>query len=319
MSRLARALLLIAGAFLLTALVVRVGPVVIAGLMRRVGFSLVLVAGVYAAHVCVRAVALWRCLPVGTLPFRDVLRIRFAGEAVEMLTFTGPFLAEPTKGYLLSRSGAGVAEGFGAVAIEYLLYTLSATWIAAVALALLLTRHSLPDAMARGVAVVLAILVAFTLGFVTAAITGRGLLVASLHGAAAIIGRDRVNRLVARVEPVERVILTFIHNRAGRMSQVLIIECAGHGLLALEVAIVMSALGLAYAWRDPLVVEGGVKFISVAFFFVPGQLGAQESVYTLLFQALGFPPAAGLTMALVRRVRALAVAGLGTVALSLTS
>ena len=38
-----------------------------------------------------------------------------------------------------------------------------------------------------------------------------------------------------------------------------------------------------------------MKFISLAFFFVPGQIGAQESVSTLLFQSIGFPGTLGLT------------------------
>jgi len=81
----------------------------------------------------------------------------------------------------------------------------------------------------------------------------------------------------------------------------------------------MRALQLHIDWFDPFMVEGGAKFISVAFFFVPGQIGAHEGVYTVLFKTLGFIAAAGLTMALFRRIRALAVAAAGTLALSLTS
>ena len=72
----------------------------------------------------------------------------------------------------------------------------------------------------------------------------------------------------------------------------------------------VRALGFAWSALDALVVEGSVKFITIAFFFVPGQLGASESVYTLLFSSMGLPGAVGLTMALVRRVRALVVAAI---------
>src|SRR5207244_13119603 len=68
--------------------------------------------------------------------------IRFAAEAVEMLTFTGPFLAEPAKGWLLTRHGVTAAQAFGAIAIEYLAYTLVSAWLATGALWLLLARHA---------------------------------------------------------------------------------------------------------------------------------------------------------------------------------
>ncbi len=319
MSRLARALLLAAGAIVLAVLVSRVGPTLIFNLLRRVGWAFLTVSLLYTAHLAVRSAALWRSLPTSALRFIDVFQIRLAGEAVEMLTFTGPFLAEPTKGYLLTRRGATGPDAFGAVAIEYLLYTLVSAWLAAGALTLLLVRNALSSSL-RGPIIGLVVAIAvFTAGFVVAAITGIGLIVPAVRGAGRILGGPRADRVIAAIEPVERVLVTFMHARPGRLAEVIILEGSVHALLALEVATVLHALALPFGWLDPFIVEGGVKFVSVVFFFIPGQIGASESVYTILFQALGFPAAAGLTLALVRRVRALVVAAVGTIALSLTS
>jgi len=319
MSRLVRALLLAAGAAVLAVLVARVGPTLIFNLLRRVGWAFLTVSLLYTAHLAVRSAALWRSLPSSAMRFMDVFQIRLAGEAVEMLTFTGPFLAEPTKGYLLTRRGATGPDAFGAVAIEYLLYTLVSAWVAAGALMLLLARDALSPAL-RGPIIGLVVGIGlFTAGFAAAAITGVGLIVPAVRGAARVVGRGRAERAIAAIEPVERVLVTFMHARPVRLAEVVMLEGVVHTLLALEVATVLHALALPFGWLDPFIVEGGVKFISVVFFFIPGQIGASESVYTILFQALGFPAAAGLTLALVRRVRALVVAAAGTVALSLTS
>ncbi|HEY2904267.1 MAG TPA: lysylphosphatidylglycerol synthase domain-containing protein [Vicinamibacterales bacterium] len=319
MSRLARALLFAAGAIVLAVLVARVGPTLIFDLLRRVGWAFLTVSLLYTVHLAVRSAALWRSLPSAVMRFVDVFQIRLAGEAVEMLTFTGPFLAEPTKGYLLTRRGATGPDAFGAVAIEYLLYTLVSAWLAAGALALLLLRNALSPSL-RGPIIGLVVAIALlTAGFVVAAITGVGLIVPTVRSAGWVVGRQRAERAAAAIEPVECVLVTFMHARPGRLAEVIILEGVVHTLLALEVATVLHALGLPFGWLDPFIVEGGVKFISVVFFFIPGQIGASESVYTILFQALGFPAAAGLTLALVRRVRALVVAAAGTVALSLTS
>ena len=43
-------------------------------------------------------------------------------------------------------------------------------------------------------------------------------------------------------------------------------------------------------------VEGGVKFIGIAFAFIPGQFGAFEGVYVFLAQAVGLPAAACYTV-----------------------
>ncbi len=319
MPRLARALLLAAGAVVLAVLVERVGPALIFSLLRRVGWGFLTVSVLYTAHLAVRSAALWRSLPSSALRFIEVFQVRLAGEAVEMLTFTGPFLAEPTKGYLLTRRGATGPDAFGAVAIEYLLYTLVSAWLAAGSLTLLVVRHALSPSLRGPIVGLVAAIAVFTAGFMVAAVTGIGMIVPAVRGVGRIIGRHRADRVVAAIEPVEQVLVTFMHARPARLAEVIVLECVVHTLLALEVATVLHTLSLPFRWLDPFIVEGGVKFISVVFFFIPGQIGASESVYTILFQALGFPAAAGLTLALVRRVRALVVAAAGTVALSLTS
>jgi hypothetical protein len=64
-------------------------------------------------------------------------------------------------------------------------------------------------------------------------------------------------------------------------------------------------------WDDALVFEGASKFIGAANFLEPGQIAAQEGVYTLLAATLGAPAAAGLTLALARRIRGVIVAVAG--------
>jgi hypothetical protein len=64
--------------------------------------------------------------------------------------------------------------------------------------------------------------------------------------------------------------------------------------------------------EKPWTTRRAVEFIDVAFFFVPGQLGAHEGLYSLIAAGMGVPPAAGLTLSLARRIRGVFV-GLGAV------
>lgn len=285
---------------MLVVLVRQIGVATVVDLLRRVGWTFALVSTLYFGHLAIRAAALWRS--IGTLRYRDVLRIRLWSEAIEMLTFTGPFLAEPAKGVLLTRRGLDGASAFGGVAIEYLLYTLTSAWMATVALPLLVAGGALPHGLEGAVKAVVAGMIVFTIGFIVAAATGTGLIVPIVRAIGA-------TNIAARIEPVERVLVGFMHERPTRLAAVIGIELMAQALLASEILVTVRVLGYAFSSIQSLLVEGSVKFISIAFFFVPGQVGAQESVYTLLFEAIGLPGAIGLTMALVRRVRALIVAG----------
>jgi lysylphosphatidylglycerol synthase-like protein len=305
MPRLLRLAVLAAGAVVLVWLVRQVGAAVVLDLIRRVGWSFAIVSAMYFAHIAVRAAALWRA--VETLPYSDVLRVRLSGEAIEMLTFTGPFLAEPAKGWLLTKRGLTGAYAYGGIAIEYLLYTLSSAWLAAAALSMLLSSGRLPAALRQPVLGMIAGIAIVTIGCGAAAVTGVGLIAPALRA----LGMPR---FAERIVPAERVLVSFMHERPRGLIDVIAIEAAGQLLLVAEIVIVIRALGFPSSILQAVLVEGAVKFISIAFFFVPGQLGASETVYTLLFQWLGFPAGVGLTMALVRRVRGLAVAGLALAA-----
>jgi len=305
----ARALLLVGGATALVVLIESVGAGIIADMLRRIGWAFLAVSALYAAHVAVRAAALWRSLPVALISYVDVLRVRLSGEAVEVLTLSGPFIAEPMKGWLLTQRGVSAADAYGGVALEYLLYTVVSTWMAAAALAMLLARGVLPGALHAPVVAIVVATIAFTVAFFIAAVTGVGLIVPIVRRLGAIAGRDRADRAAVRLDPVERVLVSFMHNRPARLAEVFAIEAGGHALLAIEIWVVVRALGLHLALADPFVLEGSTKFIGIVFFFIPGQFGASEGVYALLFGAIGLPAAAGLTMALVRRIRALVVAG----------
>src|SRR5262249_13737655 len=116
-------------------------------------------------------------------------------------------------------------------------------------------------------------------------------------------------------EPMERVVLAFLHGRPARVAEVVAIEIVGHALLLAEIWVVLTALGIGFTFRDLVAIEGGAKPVGIAFFFIPGQLGAMEVVYTALFRAVGLSASAGLTLALVRRVRSLCVAAIGLFAL----
>src|SRR5262249_49340140 len=141
--RVVRLLLLLLGLAVLALLVRRAGLAVVVGMLRRVGWGFVAACVLYTAQLCIRALALWRTLEP-PLRYVDVLLVRLSAESVAMLTFTGPFLAEPAKGWLLTRRGIDSSIAFGGVLTEYLLYITTSAVLSIVALSSLISRHALP-------------------------------------------------------------------------------------------------------------------------------------------------------------------------------
>ena len=283
----------------------------IVDLVRRSGWTFAWMVALYSLHIALRGWIIWRNLPSGILSLPQVLRIRFAAEAVEMLTFTGPFLAEPAKGWMFVKGGIALADAAGVIAFEYLTYTLVAADIALVGLGVLLRRGAFPPAAQVPLLALMLCLVLFTAGVIFAALSGIGLLTPGVRALRPLLGASRSEAVALRVASMEAPLLRLLHGRPGRLLETLTAQTAAHALLALEIWLLFRSLGLAVGAADPWIVEGGVKFINTAFVFVPGQIGAAEGVNALIVKALGFPAAVGVTLSLMRRARAYAVASLG--------
>lgn len=306
-----QAALIVAGLAALVLIVRHIGPAAIAGLLRQVGWSFLTIVLIYAAHTALRGVALWRTLQAGALPMADVVAIRFGAEGVEMLTLTGPFLAEPAKAWLLHRRGIDIPAAVGAVATEYVLYNLTAAWVGAGGLALLLAGDALPGALRAPAQGLLAAVALLTIGCAIAGVTGRGLIEPVVRAIAPRLAPRRAGAAIAAVQRVEGVLVGVLSSHPSRLAAILAVELAVHALLALEVLVTLHAIGIDAGLTSAFIIEGGVKWIGTLFFFVPGQVGVSEGIYALLLPAVGLPAAAGVTIALVRRARALAVGGLG--------
>lgn len=308
--------LVVGGLLLMAVLVRRVGLPTIAGMVAQVGWAFIAMVVLYSVHSVFRALVLWVCLGVHAVPFIDVLRIRFSGEAVEALTYTGPLLAEPAKGMLLTSRGVPSVNAFAAISLEYLLYTASSAGFGAAAAALLLQHQPLPPGLHGAAVTLLIVMLGFIAGTIIAGVTGIGLIAPALRAVNAVIDGERIRSALAAVTAVERVLVEFLHTHPAKVLMSIGLECLSHALLMTDVWVVLHALHLPGTVRDLLVIEGSAKLVAFVFFFVPAQLGATEGSNALIFPIIGLPVAAGVTLALVRRVRSLVIAGIGIAASS---
>lgn len=85
----------------------------------------------------------------------------------------------------------------------------------------------------------------------------------------------------------------------------------------LEIVVIMAVLGAPVSYVQALFIATIVTSANTAFFLFPGQWGVQESVHVLVLQSMGFPPALGLSLGLIRRIRKLMFVGLALVLLEI--
>jgi hypothetical protein len=93
---------------------------------------------------------------------------------------------------------------------------------------------------------------------------------------------------------------------------------AQHAVLVAESYIMLDALGAAPSLRTAFLFEAMTKVVNTAGLVVPGRLGISEGGSALLAGSLGFAASYGLSLALMRRVRALIWSAVGLVLLPVT-
>jgi hypothetical protein len=313
-----RIVFLLLGTAVLALLLWRLGPAEILQTFARLGWHALPILVCYVTYQAMGALALrlsilrWR-----QVSFGDALRIRLSGDAMQSLTFTGPFLGEPTKAWLLKSRGLTLTEGFAATLAEYLVNLIlsSAMSIAALLYMLKVTALSASAAgAARG-------LVYVSAAFLVTALVAIGLrfyLIGAVIERLGRIGvlRGKLKPDVPAINRMEDLLLGVLRDRPARAGAIILVELAGQAALVAEIAWVLYALDLAVPALHPLVIESAAKFTTVAFFFIPLQVGASEGAFAVIFVALGLPAAAGFSLAFFRRLRSLLVASVGLAAMN---
>jgi len=308
-----RTVLLGCGCVLFAYLLFHLGTAKILALLLGIGWYFGLIALTYAGHQLVRAFAYWKCTTAhGHASYWDLLKIRLSGETIQFLTFTGPFLAEPAKMWLLQKRGLSPKQAVAATVAEYLIYTLTSAAFAIAALIYLLGNFELPRVVTVAAKTIVDAMSIFLLAAACA-------IVCRIYLIGAIIKLVKRTPLIGKhvryedqdVRDTEDLLFVILRGRPLLLLFILSAEFAAQAFLVLELFILLRATGEHFSILKPFLIEGASKFIGLAFFFIPGQVGAAEGTYALIFKTIGLPASAGFALAVARRLRSLMVAGVG--------
>jgi uncharacterized protein (TIRG00374 family) len=275
---------------------------------RQLGlaFPLILIPG-----TCWHLLRTWGwavSFPDGSRPaFSRLFRVRLAADAIAFFTVRG-IAGEPLKVLLLyDRVIPEIATA--AVALERLAFAVIGIVIAAFISVAALTRLSLPRAWDTLFTLLIA---GAVIALTTAILVARrrsgdylGRLVERLDTKHRLGG----SRVVKFILDVEDVLLQLVRGDRRRLITLTVLAAVCYALMAIEVWLVLWAVGAPTTVTEALTVETFARLASVASAAIPGNIGALEASNAAVVAALGL--GGGGALALARRIRALLWAAAG--------
>jgi hypothetical protein len=291
----------LAGLALLAAVVRQVGVAEIVADVRQVGWGLLLIIAIGGLRFLLRAVAWRMCLePPHRLSLGSAFAAVICGDTIGNVTPLGPLVGEPAKAAIV-RKRVPLTPALTALAIENVVYTLSAAAMIAAGMVALLTCFQLPAAIRQvGEVSIAATVVLFVAALVLLwrqpALVSRALQFA-----------PRLTRHADRVRALEAEVYSFASRRRGAVPGLAAAEVGFHALGVAEAYLTLWLLnGVPPPLITAFVVETTNRLIIVVFKFVPLRLGVDEAATAFLTQqVLGLGARPGLSMAIVRKVRVL--------------
>jgi len=247
------------------------------------------------------------------VPFRTLLPVRLAGEAVNLTTPTASVGGEAVKAWLL-RPYVPLEEGLSSVIIAKTTITISQALFLLLGLVVAWSVVPAGSVLLDSMLVLLALECVATAGFVAV----------QVGGAARAIGRvlERVGVQGSAGRPsllrgVDAAFSHFYRHEPRRFGLSVGWHLGGWMLGVLESYLILRALGLSVSLGTATVIEAFGSGIGFAAFLVPARLGAQEAGDVAIFTALGFGAPTALAFSLVRRLREALWALIGFLALFL--
>jgi hypothetical protein len=244
-------------------------------------------------------------------PFTRLFRVRLAADAISFFTVRG-LTGEPLKVVLLyDRIPPAVSAA--AIAVERTAFAVMAIVISGLVSYFAVRRLPMPggwDALFTLVsigAVVLLAVMAQMARHRTGDYLGR-----FIHRLATLTGRRlESSRVIRFILDVEDIVLDLLRGDRRRLIILTVLPIVCYGLMALEVWLVLWAVGQPIGVTAALAIETFARVGSVASAFIPASIGALEASNAAPVTMLGL--GGGGALALSRRVRATIWATLGLI------
>jgi hypothetical protein len=305
------------GIVLLAWLIQRTGPNTIRQSVAALGWRIILVIALGGAAHLIKTWA-WRVTMLDDkrhVSYLRMLALRLGSEAVGQIGILGQAFGETLRCSLLSPT-MPLANGIASVALDRALFIITGTTISIGGLVAVLAVLPLPHKVSVW-AQVLALGLLVFICVVALAFRQRW---AVFSGPARVLARvphfsHCVESRLALIESVENRLLDFYDHTPGAFWASFSLNITWHATAIAEVFLTLHLMGIKRTAFAALAIEALTKVVNTIGSFSPGNLGTYEGGNMLIGRLFGLTAAAGLTLALARRVRALFWACVGAMCL----
>jgi hypothetical protein len=323
-SQIIAAISLLAGLVLFVYTIERIGWQEIAARVRTIGAGFLLLLAVSALRPLGRAWAWFRCFEPKTRKdelggFWPVLRARLAADAMGVVTSAGPFVAESSRIFFFG-GRIPVKQASAAAAVELLSYTASCGLLLLGGMLALLFGVEISEQFK--VILVAAVLLNVVMLVLMAVIFSLKFVVVEhfcdvLKSLIPIAGFHRlVDKELHQLLELEEYVFDFFRKHPKDFLWVMLGEVAFHLAGIAEVFLTLKLTGAGSTWLAAFVLEALNRLINLLFAFVPAKVGVDEAGSSWLTGALGIGTAAGVTLAIYRKLRLLCWTGVGLICLA---
>lgn len=237
------------------------------------------------------------------LTYWRLLKVRLCGEAVDFMTPLGFVVGDPVRVVLL-RKYLGISSHLRSVVIDRVTHLLAAYLFCLIGTALLLLK---PVVFPRWLAIFLFSL--YTLLFsvmgwlVVDMVCGKGLgFFDPLFKKITFL--SRFPKVLEFINELREDLSFYADKPKGLFFKSFFIHSLGRGLGTVEISLILYLLSGQVAFSFALMLGSLSSFFGVTFAFIPGSLGVLEAVYAQFLVMNGFSPELGLSLQVVRRLRA---------------
>jgi uncharacterized membrane protein YbhN (UPF0104 family) len=284
--------------------------------VRRLGIGFVLVFLLAGVRHLARTAAWTFCVePPDHLPLGRAFAAYLAGDSLGNVTPFGFLISEPSK-IVLVRPRVAPKASISSLTVETLFYSGVVAVMLVAGSAALWLSFSVPRPVHLASLAIFITAVACSVAAAWIVMTRRRLV--SLGFARMIrynIAREYFEARLPHVREIEDRIFGFVGRRPERVLPILTLEVIFHAVAVLEIWMVLFFISGSSATRPSLltafVLEYTNRTITTVFQFVPMWIGVDEAGTSVMTTALHLGPAAGVSLALIRKARLLAWTSIG--------
>ena len=275
--------------------------------IKRLGFGFLLILAISVLRQVARSLAWTRCFEAPySLRFRDAFAARVMGDALgNIVPLASVAVSEPSKAAFVTHRVPLIAS-LAALALENTFYSLAVTtFIFSGTVALLLAFPLKPALRYASFATLAVSFLIVPLGYFVIRRQWK-----FLSGPMSFLSRRNIaagwlEKKTPRAQALEDRIYGFYQRNSNRLLGIMALELCFPlaGVLEIYTTLWFISDVVAPTLLTAFILESVNRVINIVFKFMPFRLGVDEAGTGMLAKVLGFTPAIGATLAIVRKAR----------------